>query len=205
PALVAAGEHAHAPAGQATRLRAIGQAAGAYIVAEAPGRIVLVEQQAAHERVLYERLAAQRAAGALERTLLDAPLSVELAETLHEAILGQRDALGALGFELEEFGAALHIRTLPAGFAPQRLAGTLTELAQHIIQYGAASQEWHDEALIVLAHHMAAAPGTVFTYTQMQSLLDDLARCARPETCPRGRPTLLMLDAAYLAQQFGRE
>jgi DNA mismatch repair protein MutL len=190
-------------AGLSAQLRVIGQAAQAYIVAETPAGIYLIDQHAAHERVLYERFAKQHVEGALERQELPAPLTIELAQEAHDRLLGQREALATLGFAIEDFGMALRVRAHPIGFPQQRIAAALAELATQLAHADGSPSAWPHTALAVLACHAALRSGQSMAAADMQVLLGELARCAAPDICPHGRPTLILLGSAQLERQLG--
>ncbi len=187
-------------------LRVIGQIAAMYIAAEGPAGLYLIDQHAAHERVLYEQFMAQVAAGQpiAQRTLEATAVEV----TAEAAALVQENAanLEALGLELEPFGE----RTFRVRAVPAILADSDPALAVKIIlddlANGDEPGESTAEARLILHVCKGAAvkAGQVLSYAEMQALIQQLSRCASPRSCPHGRPTLIHLSREQLAKEFGR-
>jgi DNA mismatch repair protein MutL len=198
------------PPGQRPRtlppLRVIGQVAATYIVAEGPAGMYLVDQHAAHERILYEQFmrdyASQQpmAQHMLETTTIELP--AESARLVEE----NATLLTAIGFDLDPFGNhTFRVRAVPAMLAKQPLADALRVILGDLEkgeQPGASTLE----AQLVLKVCKAAAikAGQVLSYDEMQSVLRQLERCEFPRTCPHGRPTMIHLSAEQLAKEFGR-
>jgi DNA mismatch repair protein MutL len=191
---------ASASASAAPHLALLGQALQSYIVASAEGGMLLIDQHAAHERVLYEALERQIESGALDSREPQAPLTVELEQQAHQHLIGQRDWLAALGFAVDDFGMALRVRSLPRVLPEERCAAALADLAA----LPANDATRRPGALALLAHHAALRPGQPLTHERMQALLDDLAGCASAGICPHGRPTAVTLAGAQIEQLFGR-
>jgi DNA mismatch repair protein MutL len=166
---------------------------------------VLVDQHAAHERVLYEQVCAARASGqVLVQPLLAAvlaPLSAGQAAVAAE----QAEALAALGFTLEPTdGAAVLLRAVPAALAaagdPARaLAEYLDRLADEDDR-----RPGPERAAATLACRAAVMAGDRMDIEQQRALLRALEQCESPQTCPHGRPTTLHLATSTLARSFGR-
>jgi DNA mismatch repair protein MutL len=196
----ALGLHARLPA-----LRALGQLDATYLVAEAADGLMLIDQHAAHERVLYEQVCAARASGqVLVQPLLTAvlaPLSAGQAAVAVE----QADALAALGFTIEPTdGAAVLLRALPAALAsngdPARtFAEYLDRLADEDDRRPGA-----ERTAATLACRAAVMAGDRMDIEQQRALLRALEQCESPQTCPHGRPTTLHLATTTLARSFGR-
>jgi DNA mismatch repair protein MutL len=189
-------------------LRALGQLDGTYLVAEAPDGLCLVDQHAAHERVLYEEVLAARAAGRLATQPLLQAAVAPLSATQAALAAEQHDALRALGFVLEPTdAAALLVRAVPAALA--RDAGGSVDGGRALMEYldGLAAAEERtgsDRAAATLACRAAVMAGDRIEPEQQRALLRALEACATPQTCPHGRPTMLHLSSAALARSFGR-
>ena len=190
----------HAPAAV---LRPIGQAGPGYLVAEGPHGLVLVDQHAAHERVLYnrlmERLRSRR--GASQPLLM--PQSVDLEPDLIAAAAEHRADLANLGLEYEEFGPrSLRITAvpieLPAGRATAAIQETLGALAE---SRGDGAIE---NAAAALACHSAVRFGDVLDVAEQRRLLADLEAAEESITCPHGRPTRLLVEWQELTRHFRR-
>jgi DNA mismatch repair protein MutL len=195
-------------------LRAVGQVASMYIVAEGPDGMYLVDQHAAHERVLYEGfLASVRAAAPDVQGLLE-PLAIDL-PAAHRALIGEHaDAFAALGFDIDGFGdGAYVVRALPASMArgasaQGELALRITELLDRMARDagadGEAAREPSHRVAASLACHAAVRAGMSMDAAEQRELLHQLEGCASPRTCPHGRPTMVHLTAEAIARQFGR-
>ena len=194
------------PAPRLPPLRALAQLAQTYLLTEGPdGALYLIDQHAAHERITYERLLAQHAAGALQSQRLLLPQHVALPPPARQALLGAADELAAWSFALVEADGGVEVQAVPTGLALEALATTLTDLASHL--GGGESQApaaRRDAMLATLACHTSVRAGQTLTTIEQQALIDQLAGCEGPRTCPHGRPTLLVMTRHQLEQQFGR-
>ena len=202
-----------APLPRLPLLRLVGQLRQTFLVAEGPEGMVLVDQHAAHERVLYERLLAAGAGAPSPRQILLQPPLLELTAPQAAALDERAADLRALGFETEPFGErTLRLRALPACLsrpgaerdARALLAALLDDLAgaPPEPERGAATQP--QRAAASAACHGALRAGRTLATAEMRALLHDLEACDNPHTCPHGRPTLLAFPAADLERQFGR-
>jgi DNA mismatch repair protein MutL len=174
-------------------------------VAESPDGMYLIDQHAAHERVTYERLMQVRGAGAIERQGMLIPQMVELPPAAQALLLGNAEALDEWGFALEDFGAALRVRAVPAGLRDGDLIAALTEVAEHLAGRGGSTPEdWREAMLTTLACHSSVRAGQTLSVEEMRQLVAQLERCDAPRTCPHGRPTMILLSTTQLERQFGR-
>ena len=185
-------------------LRAIGQVDLAYLVAEAPDGLYLVDQHAAHERVLYEEVLAARRAGhvAASQPLLTAvvtPLSASQASLA----IAEASALADLGWVIEPTdGAAVMLRAVPAALAGRDASAALRD---HLDRMDAEERlTGPDRAAASLACRAAVMAGDRLDAEQQRALLRSLEACETPHTCPHGRPTMLHLSRAALDRSFGR-
>jgi DNA mismatch repair protein MutL len=188
-------------------LRVIGQIGAMYIVAEGPAGLYLIDQHAAHERILYEEFMAQQAAHApvaqhtLESTTIELPAAS--ARLIEEHL----DVLAGLGFELELFGAnTFRVRAVPALLADREPGDVLRGILQDLESGADPGAGTLEEKLVRRVCKAAAVKaGQSLSYEEMQGLIRQLERCESPRTCPHGRPTMLLISADDLARQFGRE
>lgn len=187
-------------------MRVLGQVQQMYIVAEGPDGLYLIDQHAAHERILYEKLAAQKAqAGAVQQQLLE-PVMVELLPG-HAALLeAELPALQEVGFDLEPFGGAtFRIRAVPQILGQanpaQALVDILAEMADGTIPL---AREVHQKIAITVCKRASIKGGQVLSFEEMRELVRQLEATTSPRTCPHGRPTMIHLSAAQLAREFGR-
>lgn len=187
-------------------LRVIGQIAASYIVAEGPAGLYLVDQHAAHERVLYEQyLVEYESRGTLSQLALEAQtVQVDSSEAhLLEAHLA---GLREIGFTLEPFGPNLFIiRSIPAMLADQDPAAAIAALLADL-EHGETPGEAavQDKILRRVCKSAAVKAGQILSVEQMQSIIRQLERCRTPLTCPHGRPTMIHMSGDQLAREFGR-
>ncbi|MBL8160819.1 MAG: DNA mismatch repair endonuclease MutL [Anaerolineae bacterium] len=187
-------------------LRVIGQISAAYIVAEGPSGLYLVDQHAAHERILYEQFMEQhRKQQPVSQLTLEAQ-TIQLASSDAHLIEENLDVLRQFGFELEPFGPnTFVIRSVPALLADQSpdevIAGILAELE-------AGKQPGHggieDRIITRVCKQAAVKAGQILSQDEMQSIIRQLERCQSPHTCPHGRPTMLHMTGEQIAREFGR-
>lgn len=194
------------PDGQVPPLRVVGQVQQMYIVAEGPDGLYLIDQHAAHERILYEKLMAQQAqAGAPRQQLLE-PVLVELSPGQAALLEAEAEALAAVGFDLEPFGGhAYRIRAVPQLLGQtdpaQALVDILAEMADGATPL---ARETHQKVALIVCKRAAIKGGQTLSYEEMRELVRQLEATSAPRTCPHGRPTMLHLSAAQLAREFGR-
>ena len=186
-------------------LRVVGQMGATYVVAEGPDGMYLVDQHAAHERVMYDRLVARRAKGEpaavqplLEPALLD--LGLERAACLEE----YRALLEELGLATEPFGESSYLlRAVPAGIAGGDIARAIESLLDKL-QGERRVQDPFARAAATVACHSSVRAGTALAIEEMRRLIEDLEATATARTCPHGRPTLIHLGTDAIERQFGR-
>jgi DNA mismatch repair protein MutL len=195
-----------APPTRLPPLRVVGQVSETYIVAEAPDGLYLVDQHAAHERVVFERLMQAHADQPLDRQHLLLPATVELPPAVATLLLGQLDALRTWGFDIEDFGdGTVQVRSVPQGLKDKQIGTALLEIADHLSgQAGSTPQDWQEKMLTTIACHSSVRAGQSLSHEEMRQLLQQLERCEFPRSCPHGRPTALLLSQAQLERQFGR-
>ena len=184
-------------------LRPIGQAGPGYLVAEGPHGLVLVDQHAAHERVLYNRLLERLRSGRGASQPLLIPQAVDVEPALIAAAADHRAELANMGLEYEEFGPrSLRITAvpteLPSGRATAAIQETLAALTENrgdgAIQKAAAA----------LACHSAVRFGDTLDVAEQRRLLADLEAAEESITCPHGRPTRLLVEWQELTRHFRR-
>jgi DNA mismatch repair protein MutL len=187
-------------------MRVIGQIHQLYIVAEGPDGLFLIDQHAAHERVLYEKLAIQKAEAAVARQQLLEPIVVELSPGQAAIVEAELSALTEVGFEIEPFGGTTYrIRALPEMLGQvdpaQTLVDILAEMADGAIPL---ARETHEKIAITVCKQASIKGGQVLSIEEMRELVRQLEASSAPRTCPHGRPTMIHLSAAELARGFGR-
>lgn len=187
-------------------MRVVGQIRQMYIVAEGPDGLYLIDQHAAHERILYEKLAAQKTQAAVARQQLLEPVMVEL-EPGHAAMVeAELEALTGVGFDLEPFGGTTYrIRAVPEMLEQaepaQALVDILAEMADGAIPL---ARETHEKIAITVCKRASIKGGQTLSPEEMRELVRQLEATNAPRTCPHGRPTMIHLSLAQLAREFGR-
>jgi len=185
-------------------LRVLGQVNNLYIIAEGVEGVYMVDQHAAHERVLFDELTAAATEKTIEAQYLLEPLPIELSLAQYEALETCEDDFRPFGFLVEPFGAsAALLRAAPAVLADDDPADVLREMLDGRVLHGDVA-DWREKALTTLACKSAVKAGQALTMEEMRQLVYRLERTARPRTCPHGRPTIILLSASQLEREFGR-
>jgi DNA mismatch repair protein MutL len=193
-----------APARSLPALRVLGQASALFIIAEGPDGVYMVDQHAAHERVLYDELSEQIQHKAVPVQALLEPALVEVGATAMEALLAYGDVLRQLGFEAEPFGATTcAVRAVPTVLTRARPGDVLIALLEDLA-VGKEQADQQDRSLATMACKAAVKAGQSLTMEEMRHLIARLETTSRPRTCPHGRPTMILLSNSALERQFGR-
>jgi DNA mismatch repair protein MutL len=189
------------PAGEV--LRPLGQVVDGYLVAEGADGVVLVDQHAAHERVLYNHFLARLAGGPAASQPLLLPETLELDPPQAAAASDHTERLAALGFEIEEFGPrAVRVLAAPVETPASRVPEAVRELLAVLAD--ARPQDLVEKAAASLACHSAVRFGDRLDPTEQRRLLRELEEAENSITCPHGRPTRLILDWQDLKRHFRR-
>jgi DNA mismatch repair protein MutL len=192
------------PLRQLPVLRALGQVGMTYVVAEGPEGLYLVDQHAAHERVLFERFLSHRDASAAERQALLEPVPVELTPRQQALVEEMAEALEEQGFSLEPFGERAYlVRAVPAALGEKDVAQAVLRFLDLVEREDAVSDR-RERVAISLACHSAIRAGQALNPEEMRELLRQLEETQMPRTCPHGRPTMIHLSADALAREFRR-
>jgi DNA mismatch repair protein MutL len=188
-------------------LRLIGQVGAAYLVAEGPDGLYLVDQHAAHERVLFEKLMLQHDKRTIPSQALLEPVSVTLPPAQAALLQGQLDILNGFGFQVEPFGPnTFQVRAMPVLFSGSDAASALRALVEDFEEDETPLQAELEARLAArVCKRMAVKAGQALSGEEQRSLLADLENCDSPRTCPHGRPTMIHLSVDMLERQFGRK
>ncbi|MDP3184658.1 MAG: DNA mismatch repair endonuclease MutL [Anaerolineales bacterium] len=188
-------------------LRLIGQIGATYLVAEGPDGLYLIDQHAAHERVLFDKLMAQHGTKNTPSQALLQPVVVAFPPQSAYLLISQLPVLEHFGFGVEPFGPnAFQVRAMPALFAGSDPATALRALVEDFEEDETPLQ--HEvEARIAgrVCKRLAIKAGQVLSPEEQRAMLNDLEACASPRTCPHGRPTMIHLSVDMLERQFGRK
>ncbi|HSL27646.1 MAG TPA: DNA mismatch repair endonuclease MutL [Anaerolineales bacterium] len=187
-------------------LRLVGQIGATYLAAEGPDGLYLVDQHAAHERVLFEKLMAQHASKSIPSQALLAPVAVTLPPHSANLLLDQMPFLQRFGFDVEEFGPnTFQVRAMPGLFTGSDPAAALRALVEDFEEDESPLQHEVEARLAArVCKRMAVKAGQALSPEEQRALLHDLERCDSPRTCPHGRPTMIHLSVDMLERQFGR-
>lgn len=187
-------------------LRVIGQVGASFIVAEGPAGMYLIDQHAAHERILYEEFIERQEREESMSQLTLAGETLELPASDASLIVSNQEQLRAIGLELEPFGPnTFLIRSIPAMLADHEPREVLRGVLEELERGRKPGESTLEQRLIRRVCKQAAVKaGTVLGREEMQGLVRQLERTQSPLTCPHGRPTLLHMSAGQLAREFGR-
>ncbi len=184
-------------------LRVIGQMGGTYVIAEGPEGMYLIDQHAAHERVLYERFWRKRLEGAPEVQGLLEAVSLEASPRQRVLLSDQAEPLREHGFDIEPFGdGAFVLRSIPQQLAGGDVRQAVLEFLDRMVEESEGDR--HDRVAMSLACHGAIRAGKTLSMDEMRELIRQLEESEAPNTCPHGRPTMIHLSADTLAREFGR-
>ncbi len=185
-------------------MRVVGQLGSTYIVAEGPDGMYMVDQHAAHERVLFEKILSQLESGGCESQGLLEPIVIDLLEEQKATLLGSEEIVRKLGFVVEHFGGnTVMVRSMPSIVKEKDAAQALADMLEQIGQ-GVSSPDWQERVAASLACHGAVKAAQPLQLEEMRQLMLQLEEAANPKTCPHGRPTTLYLSSSVLEKQFGR-
>jgi len=192
-------------------LELVGQVLATYLVVESKDALLLVDQHAAHERILYERLRVGWLEGAVERQALLLTTPLELDPGSASALAEHAEAVARLGFEIEPFGeSAVVVRAIPALLADRSPAALVRGLAEELQAGGGEGEpgaRWlpaADRILATLACHSARRAGERLPAAEQRALLDTLDAIPWAPTCPHGRPVAIVLGRGEIERRFAR-
>jgi len=195
-------------------LRLLGQFLATYLLLETKEQLLMIDQHAAHERVLYEQFRSQWLENGVARQGLLTPSVVRLAPRPLAALLESTDLLARFGFEVDDFGeGSVAVRAVPALLAENDPAGLVRNLADELVAAGSAADafrmetralETADRIFASLACHSARRKGDVLDPREQRALIDALDAIPWAPTCPHGRPVAVPIEIAEIERRFGR-
>ena len=187
-------------------LRLVGQIGAAYLVAEGPDGLYLIDQHAAHERVLFERFTKLKLEERPRQQLL-VPLSILLPSLTFQIIIPQVELLNSMGFEIEEFGEnTIRVKSIPALFSNMDPLSLINACIENIEEdENPLGNEQEKKIIARICKRSAIKSGRILSHEEQLQLLADLERCETPRSCPHGRPTMIHLSIDLLERQFGRK
>ncbi len=181
------------------------QLGNCYIVRVLPGSIVITDQHAAHERVLYEIFSAALRGLPVESQGLLFPLRLDLSASETVTMKQIIPDLARLGFEVELFGErSFVIRSAPAVIKPGDLGAVVRDAISDLSSGGPVRAGYMEELVKVLSCRGAVKAGRKMDFEEMEELLSRVSKCELPFTCPHGRPTSIEISASELEKRFRR-
>jgi DNA mismatch repair protein MutL len=186
----------------------IGQAFSTYWIIEQSGSLYLIDQHAAHEKVLYERLTSGFLASEAVSQRLLSPIAVNLSERETRVVEENRELLEDMGFELEEFGGtSFAIRSVPFIMGECENMGFFTDLIDRLTAIPASVKNIYDtkiNEIATMACKAAVKANDRLSYTEAKALIEALLKLENPFSCPHGRPTIIELTKYEIEKKFKR-
>jgi DNA mismatch repair protein MutL len=192
------------PSGSIPLLRWVGQIGATYLVAEGPDGLYLIDQHAAHERVLFEKFIAQKTK-MISQSLLE-PIIFQLPPANERLMIEALPVLDKFGFQVEEFGShSFRIRAIPEIFTGKDPTAAVRVVVEDFEEDETPlAGELESRLAARICKRMAVKGGQVLSADEQKKLIQDLETCTSPRTCPHGRPTMIHLSVDLLEHQFGR-
>ena len=185
-------------------LRLMGQVAQSYIVAEGEKGLYLIDQHAAHERVLYHRLMRAMDCETNSQLLLE-PIALELRPDQLEVLAVAKEALESLGFRTEPFGeSTILVRGVPNELPSGEAVRVLEEALEDLAVEGIKREDWRERMAVALSCRGAIKAGQSLKPEEMRSLIEALEETDITQQCSHGRPTAILLSHQQLEREFGR-
>ena len=186
----------------------LGQAVETYIVLAVEGGIVIIDQHAAHERIIYERLRAGRRTGETPRQILLFPVTLELTRTEKAILTDHLDEIGKLGVTVSDFGGdAVVVESVPAVLSESDVPSVLQDMIAELKEGRSAGCDMegvYDRVTALMACHGAVRAGSKLTRDEINALVADLIAVPTGIRCPHGRPTSITLTNRELMERFKR-
>ncbi len=191
------------PSASLPALRLVGQVAGAYIIAEGPDGLYIIDQHAAHERILYEQIHQQSLIRSVDVQGLLEPATLEVSPGQDAVLSTCYNDLAEFGFTIEPFGERTYlVRAIPSMLGGKDWSAALKELLD--AAGTEKNAEWREKMEESMACHGAVRAGQVLSDQEMRELLRQLEKTALPNSCPHGRPTIIRLSTGQLEREFKR-
>jgi len=192
--------------GRLPALRVIGQFAQSYIVTEGQDGLYLIDQHAAHERILLERMVASLQERASLSQMLLTPMLLKLSPAELGAVEDHQEQLARIGFELAIQEGAVEVHAVPQVLIKQMNARSLQELLVELTapEHPGHSETWEEHALANVACKAAIKANYFLTVSEMREMLTQLSQTKAPYSCCHGRPTTVHFSLGALEREFGR-
>lgn len=186
-------------------LKVLGVAWFEYVLVERGEVLYIIDQHAAHERILYERFTKALDQNVASQQLL-IPQIVQLTHREHSALMESLNSLLASGFDVEDYGdRSIQVRAVPMILGVPQIKGFFGELADSLTEYRSMpTEQKRRDVLVKLACRKAVKAGDLLTVESIEALIDEMLKTGAPPTCPHGRPLVVRLDKAELDKRFRR-
>ncbi|MEH0018869.1 MAG: DNA mismatch repair endonuclease MutL [Desulfobacter sp.] len=188
-------------------VKVVGQVLGTYIIVEKDNHLVLVDQHAAHERIVYEALKKRHQTLGIQSQDLLVPEILELTHQEVDILESALDEMAGLGVRIEPFGGtSFVIKSVPVLVREKSVRDMVMEMIEQLSRdNGTGSKDaWLDACLVTMACHRAIRANKPMNRMEMERLMTDLWKCENPMHCPHGRPVLISFDAYQLEKLFKR-
>lgn len=188
-------------------LKILGQIMGTYILVETGDHLRLVDQHAAHERIIYESLLKRHENLETASQQLIVPETLELSYKEADALKNITEDLSELGFEIEPFGGTTFIiKSVPSMIDDKKVQSVVMDIIDHALQGSSSTgrNEWLDNILVSMACHSAVRANKSMELREMFQLIHDLEQCDNPMHCPHGRPAVITMTRKELEKLFKR-
>jgi DNA mismatch repair protein MutL len=190
------------------KMSLVGQILNTYIIAQSDENILIIDQHAAHERVLFERLMKIDLEDKKERQDLLSPLTIELTPTQMNYVTTNQDVLDSLGFKIDHFGGnTFQIRAVPVVLKDIENVKAIYDIIDELLSIGKTEhrQELMEKAMAIVACHSAIRGGEELSLLQMKNLVENLYNTKNAYSCPHGRPSILSMSKYELEKRFKRK
>lgn len=186
-------------------LKVLGVAWYEYVFTEADDKLYIVDQHAAHERILYERFNKALDTDVISQQLL-VPQVIQLTHREHAALMLSLEDLTAAGFDIEDYGdRSIQVRAVPVILGVPQLKDFFGELADRLSEYRAMpTQEKRRDVLVKFACRKAVKAGDMLPRESIEQLIKEMRETGAPPTCPHGRPLVIAIDKTELDKRFRR-
>ncbi len=187
--------------------RVLGQVMGTYIVGELDNRLLLIDQHAAHERIVYESLKKRHRGLAVQSQTLLVPETLELNHREADLLSSIKEELEPLGLFIEPFGGTTYvIKSVPAILAEKPAQEMVMNIIETLLETSdtGVKEAWLENCLISMACHTAIRANKPMHALEMEKLIQELFQCENPFHCPHGRPTIISFDSSDMEKLFKR-
>lgn len=164
--------------------------------------MVLIDQHAAHARIRYEQLREQFMRGSVPRASLEIGREIVMPLAAHALLIAHAEPLARWGFRFDDYGLSLRVLTTPRGLQLEHLSAALLDVADILSGRVVCTPEEVQEALLTTLADASAIGAESLQPEQMRALLEQLARCKEPWSCPRGCPVIRLKGIQHIEALF---